>query len=252
MFQNPQCSTPPWERMMWLCHDCIHGFLLIFDGVVRTENENLRPTADHVRASTLTADFRCREPATQPFTAPLNPTKQPVTGISNTRHTETLCKSCWRDPGESSTWVLCYLGWPANPKLSNIRTKARLLPRKSHQRRSAAELTAWKRCQLCRKRLRAGQMTLVRINWWTGMLLQQQQKLPPAPAAVSVKAKPAVICSRSTRALRVHCRCRCFHLFQLLIWQHSECVYKLWVTLQVTASSRLPARVALSPDKSSA
>lgn len=64
-----------------------------------------------------------------------------VTGISNTRRTETLCKSCWRDPGEISTWVLCYLGWPANPKLSNIRTTARLLPRKSHQRRSAAELT---------------------------------------------------------------------------------------------------------------
>lgn len=106
------------------------------------------------------------------FHSPIKPHKTAsVAGISNTRRTETLHKSCWRDPGEINTWVPCSLGWPANPKLSKLKKQSQTASWKSHKRRSTAEITAWKRCRQCRKWSWDGQMHFVHINSWTGIFL---------------------------------------------------------------------------------
>lgn len=193
------------------------------------------------------------------FHSPIKPHKTAsVAGISNTRRTETLHKSCWRDPGEINTWVPCSLGWPANPKLSKLKKQSQTASWKSHKRRSTAEITAWKRCRQCRKRSWDGQMHFVHINRHIFM----------TPKSSNRKSCPQVLplCPKRTKL-------QSFAVVQHFFWGQvaaaavSTCpscgcdttatMCTSWIMLQVTASSlpqqtRLSARVVLSPDKSSA
>lgn len=162
-FLLTHCWGGEWDCVMTALQD-FHSFSMM------GENRKRRlfgPQMTYVLWQT--ADFRGRDTTTQLLANPIKIHKTAsLTGISNTRCTRTLHKSCWRDPGEMSTWVLCYFGWPADPKLSKNNYQRQTASRKLHKWRSTAEkktmsaVPDWNfemdRC-------------ILSINWWTGIFL---------------------------------------------------------------------------------